>query len=98
MAFSEEHRERAFEKLRALRAEGKKPPANPSERFCMTKSAVGSKPYMRLAIAANCYECVGREQSYRRLIAECGIDGCALYSLRPYQGVGGESGAGETNE
>ena len=64
---------------------GIKPPANPAERFEKTKSRPESKNYMRLAIAANCYECVGAQPSYRRLIAECGSTGCHLYTLRPYK-------------
>ncbi|MGK7346045.1 MAG: hypothetical protein ACNS63_09585 [Candidatus Nitrospinota bacterium M3_3B_026] len=76
---------RAWEKKRRLYESGIKPSADPVERLQRTKSRPESKKYMRLAIAANCYECVGRQRSYRRLIAECEGTNCHLHTLRPYK-------------
>ncbi len=84
MTFSEEHRRRAKQRVKELREQGIKFPSNPEERFQQTKHPLGSKPYMRLAIAANCFDCVGKEASYRRSISGCQIITCPFHKLRPY--------------
>jgi len=76
---------KARREKKRLREQGIKFPSNPEERFQQTKHPLGSKPYMRLAIAANCYGCVGRERSFRRLISECDLESCSFHELRPYK-------------
>jgi len=98
MTFSEEHRQRARERVRELRDQGFKFPSNPEDRFRQAKSQVGSKPYMRLAISANCYDCVGREPNYRRLISGCEVATCPFHELRPYKPSSDLNTSGKPNE
>ena len=42
---------------------------------------------LRLAVTAKCYDCVGQDAdaSWQWRIGNCGVTGCPLYAVRPYQ-------------
>ena len=46
-----------------------------------------AKPTSRaLAIRAKCWDCEGRDGGWRQRVRACGVTGCPLWHVRPYQG------------
>ena len=52
---------------------------NPDERF-LTDPKSKTK-----AIHAFCFQCMGRDEGYRKHIRDCTSKNCPLYSFRPYK-------------
>ena len=79
-----EHMARMREMAAAARAErvAQGLPANPS-----TEERLAAKPSsLRLAITCKCRDCSGlQDPDHRWRIANCEVDRCPLYPVRPYQ-------------
>ena len=71
-----------LQKARAKRAENIRlgiKPLNPIEK------AKQNPKSMRLAINANCYECMGFAKSWRGDVRNCTSPNCSFYGFRPYK-------------
>ena len=74
--------EEKLKKMRAKRAENIRlgiKPLNPLEK------AKQSPNSMRLAINAQCYDCMGQESGWRNEVRSCPSKRCPLFGLRPYK-------------
>ena len=70
--------QKARAKLAENRAKGINSP-NPMER---AKQNPKSRVF---AIAAFCYDCMGRESGWRNAVKECTSPNCPLFDFRPYK-------------
>ena len=71
-----------LQKARAKKAENKAKgikPLNPIEK------AKHNPNSMRLAINAQCYDCMGQESGWRNEVRSCPSKRCPLFGLRPYK-------------
>ena len=71
-----------LQKARAKRAENIRlgiKPLNPIER------AKQNPKSMRLAINAQCYDCMGRESGWKNEVRNCPSKNCPLLGFRPYK-------------
>jgi hypothetical protein len=68
--------QKAAIKRKRNREAGIKPP-NPIERSKLKPNS------MRLAINAMCFDCMGQESGWRKMVKLCSSPNCPLYKLRP---------------
>lgn len=74
---------RKYDALGAWRANGGKrgPTRSPMEKLADNPTS------LRLAVNAKCYDCqgLGADTGWQARIRECGVRGCPLNAVRPYQ-------------
>jgi hypothetical protein len=73
---------KGLQKARAKRAENVRLGIKPLNPLQKAKQSPNS---MRLAINAQCYDCMGQESGRRNHIRECPSKNCPLFEFRPYK-------------